>query len=419
MNRMIMLGDIDPLQNPLDALLADIAVNVQLPPGLHEKATDRYEAVRKYVERPGSPLADRVVRFYPQGSMAIDATISTRGTDTEYDIDIVAEIEGCLDEAPGDILDLLAEALEGYGTDAPIKRQTRCVTVPYADGMHLDLTPAGRRLHWPERESLIFHANPDRPLSEHYPVPMNAYGFAGWYRGRTPLERRFALAMTRRLYEAHGYRFRAEAEVDEVPDQVSLIVKNTATAALQLLKRFRNVAYANAMGRIPPSVMLSCFAGHVASPNTTLSEMLIRLARHIARAIWAASARRERIRVVNPVFEHDEFTDRWPENLAQQDEFAQNLTDLADGLAHFRSHEVSIEELQEWLRDRFGSRVVSRSVKQLNERIGHAVRGAGQTYTPKGGLFVPSAPRIIGAAAPLAAAPAVARPHTFMGGRRT
>lgn len=411
--------DRDPFLHPLDAILADIAVNVQLPPGLHEKATDRYEAVRKYVERPGSPLADRVVRFYPQGSMAIDATISTRGTDTEYDIDIVTEIEGCLDEEPGDVLDLLAKALNAYGTDAPIKRQTRCVTVPYADGMHLDLTPAGRRLHWPERESLIFHANPDQPLSEHYQVPMNAYGFADWYIARTPLERHFAAAMNRRLYEAHGYKFRADAEVDEVPDQVPLIVKNTATVALQLLKRFRNVAYANATGRVPPSVMLSCFAGHAASPNTPLSAMLIRLARHIARAIRAASARREKIRVINPVFDHDVFTDRWPENLAQQDEFAQRLTDLADGLAYFRSHEVSIEDLQGWLRDRFGSHVVSRSVKQLNERIGRAVQGAGQSYTPRGGLHVPSAPKISGAAAPLAAAPAAARSHTFMGGRRT
>jgi hypothetical protein len=419
MNRMTPPGDIDPLQNPLDALLADIAVNVQLPPGLHEKATDRYEAVRKHVERPGSPLADRVVRFYPQGSMAIDATTSTRGTDTEYDIDIIAEINGCLDETPVDVLDLLAEALEGYRTGAPIKRQTRCVTVPYADGMHLDLTPAGRRLHWPERESRIFHANPDRPQTEHYQVPMNAYGFADWYIARTPLERRFADAMNRRLYEAHGYNVRADAEVDEVPDQVPLIVKNTATVALQLLKRFRNVAYADATGRIPPSVMLSCFAGHVASPNTPLSEMLSRLARHIAREIRAASARREKIRVVNPVFEHDVFTDRWPENLAQQDEFAQKLTDLADGLAWFRTHEVSMEDLQAWLRDRFGSHVVSRSVKQLNDRIGRAVRGAGQSYTPRGGLYVPSAPRVIGVAALLAATPAAARSHTFMGGRRT
>jgi hypothetical protein len=412
-------GDIDPFLNTLDALLADIAINVQLPPGLHEKATDRYEAVRTYIERPGSPLAGQVLRFYPQGSMAIDATISTRGTDDEYDIDIVAEIDGCLNEEPDEVLDKLARALDGYPTERGIERQTRCVTVFYADGMHLDVTPGGRHSHWPERESVIFHANPDKPAAEDYRVPMNAYGFADWYRGRTPLERRFATEMNRRLYEAYGYNVRAEAEVDEVPDQVPLIVKNTATVALQLLKRFRNVAYANATGRIPPSVMLSCFAGHAAAPNTTLTDMLIRQARMIAREVRNASARREKLRVVNPVFEHDEFTDRWPESLAQQDEFARKLTDLANGLEYLETHDVSLEDLQAWLRDRFGSHVVTRSIRQLNERMGRAVRSAGQSYTPRGGLYVPSAPKIIGTAAPLVAAPVAARAHTFMGGARS
>lgn len=412
-------GEIDPFQNPIDTVLADIAINVQLPPGLHEKATDRYEAARTYIERPGSPLAGQVLRFYPQGSMAIDATISTRGTDDEYDIDIVAEIEGCLSDEPGAVLDKLAKALEGYPTERGIERQTRCVTIFYADGMHLDVTPAGRHCHWPERESLIFHAHPGKPATEHHRVPMNAYGFADWYRGRTPLEQRFANEMNRRLYEAYGYNIRADAEVDEVPDQVPLIVKNTATVALQLLKRFRNVAYADATGRIPPSVMLSCFAGHAAAPNTALSDMVIRQARMIARAIQHASARREKIQVVNPVYEHDEFTDRWPENLAQQDEFARKLTELADGLEYLKTHDIPLEDLQGWLRDRFGSHVVTRSLRQLNERMGRAVRDAKQSYTPNGGLYVPSAPKIIGATAPLVAAPVAARAHTFMGGVRS
>ncbi|MCZ7009884.1 hypothetical protein, partial [Salmonella enterica] len=85
--------ELDPLQDPLDALLVDIAVRVQLPPGLHEKACGRGEAVCKHMERDGSPLKDRVRRFYPQGSMRIDATISTRGTDEEYDLDYVAELD--------------------------------------------------------------------------------------------------------------------------------------------------------------------------------------------------------------------------------------------------------------------------------------------------------------------------------------
>ena len=46
--------------------------------------------------------------------------------------------------------------------------------------------------------------------------------------------------------------FRADADVHEVPEQTPLIIKNTATVALQLLKRIRNILYANATGRIPP-----------------------------------------------------------------------------------------------------------------------------------------------------------------------
>ncbi len=60
--------------------------------------------------------------------------------------------------------------------------------------------------------------------------------------------------------------------------------------------------------------MLSCIAGEVSSPGLPLSDMVIRLARAIARKLMAASARREKVSVVNPIFPNDQFTDRWPEN---------------------------------------------------------------------------------------------------------
>jgi hypothetical protein len=121
--------DRDPFLHPLDAILADIAIAVQLPPGLHAKACERYEAVRTYAERPGSPLEGHILRFYPQGSMAIDATISIRGTDDEYDLDIIAALAIAPDAPPGEVLDLLYEAIVGYPTSQKVERQTRCVTV--------------------------------------------------------------------------------------------------------------------------------------------------------------------------------------------------------------------------------------------------------------------------------------------------
>jgi len=78
---------------PLDEiLLAETAVRIELPPSLHRLAVERYEALRKYIERDASPLAGRVRIFYPQGAMAIKATIRSRKREDGFDIDIVAEL---------------------------------------------------------------------------------------------------------------------------------------------------------------------------------------------------------------------------------------------------------------------------------------------------------------------------------------
>lgn len=43
-----------------EILLAGVAIRIELPPSLHRLAVERYEAVRKHIEREGSPLHDKV-----------------------------------------------------------------------------------------------------------------------------------------------------------------------------------------------------------------------------------------------------------------------------------------------------------------------------------------------------------------------
>ena len=404
----------DPFADPLDAVLAEIAVNLQLPPSLHEKAVERYQAVCRHIDRPGSPLEGRVSCLYPQGSMAIDATISTRGADDEYDIDAVAEITGG-EEGPEGLLDLLERALADYPVSL-VERKTRCITLNYADGMHLDVTPA-RRVTPREKESVIAHANRGRP-DEHRYVPMNAYGFCGWYVGRTPAEERFAIALNQRLYAEHGMTFDAK-DIEDVPPQTPLIVKSVTTVALQLIKRHRNILYADAAERMPPSVMLSCHAGHAAAPGMGLADMVIRQARWTARAISQAAGANRLLDVPNPEFTAERFTDRWPESQRQQVDYADALTELADGLEAARSRGAQLEDLQAWLRERFGLRVVTRSIDAFNKRLGRQVQAREHGFTRSGGLFTPAAPAIISSAAATSAlAPVAASAHTNMGERR-
>lgn len=413
MNAPSLSGDrrpYDPFGDPLDAILAEVAINLQLPPGLYRKAVERYGAVCRHIDRPGSPLAGRVACFYPQGSMAIDATISTRGTDDEYDIDAVAEIIGG-SEGPEALIDLLEKALEGYPVDR-MERKTRCITLYYADGMHLDVTPA-RRLAPKEKEGAIAHAKKGHP-AEHRYVPMNAYAFCEWYKRRAPVEERFALALNGRLYRDHGVAF-AAAEVEEVPEQTPLIIKSVTTVALQLIKRHRNILYAGEAGRMPPSVMLSCHAGHAASPGKGLADMVMRQARWTARAIDNAASNRRLLDVPNPEFTAERFTDRWPENQNQQQHYAEALHALADGLQAARERGRQLEDLQVWLREQFGERVVTRSVKAFNDRLGRKMQGREHGYTRSGGLYVPAKPAVL---IGVGLAPVAARAHTNMGERR-
>ncbi len=248
---------INPFDDPLDRILAEIAFSIQLPPSLHKKAIERYEAVQRFLDSPATSFEGLIEYFYPQGSMAIDATIATRGTDDEFDLDIVLQLGGRFRSmSPLDILRELETALQDYH-GVKVAQQTRCVTLYYNDGMHLDITPSVRELGTPERQSHIMHAKGPSVSAQDHLVAMNAYGFAGWYNLRTPLEQHVYDAFAKRWHDFEVARNRADADVDDVPEQQAFVVKNTATLALQLHKRSRNIRYADNTGRIIPSVLLS------------------------------------------------------------------------------------------------------------------------------------------------------------------
>ena len=195
-----LLGSSAPIG---EILLAETAIRIELPPSLHGLAVDRYEAIRNYIERDGSPLAGRVRIFYPQGSMAIRATIRSRKRQDGFDIDIVAELILPITITPSAVLDLLFAAINGdkgslyYGK---VERNTRCVTVHYEDGMHLDITPAVLVDEQDPRKSVIFHAKAEEPPAAHRRLEMNSYAFVEWFNERTPIDLTFVEAYAQKAY---------------------------------------------------------------------------------------------------------------------------------------------------------------------------------------------------------------------------
>jgi hypothetical protein len=78
--------------DPLDVMLADIAVRIQLSTTDYETAIRRYETISAWIDREDSPLRGRVELVYAQGGFAIGATVARHATDDEFDIDCMAQV---------------------------------------------------------------------------------------------------------------------------------------------------------------------------------------------------------------------------------------------------------------------------------------------------------------------------------------
>ncbi|MGQ0502098.1 MAG: nucleotidyltransferase domain-containing protein [Panacagrimonas sp.] len=398
--------------NVQDLLLAEVAVRIQLSATNYGKAVARYKALASYLEREGSLLAGLIALFYPQGSMAIGATIASRLTTDKFDVDFIAQLMLNMSVTPSQVLDLLYKAIRSepgsryYGC---VERRCRCVTVTYADGMHIDITPMIRRDGTPERESVLFHHKHETPHIPGYRCIANPFGFAEWFKANTPQEIRFADE-----YEALAKSLTFdEAPQDPIPEQEHLYRKSMALIVLQLLKRFRNVRYDRRLVRRPPSVMLTKLVADHAGHTRCLSDELLYQTQRLRDLLVECASAGTLIEVRNPVCPGDVFTDRWPAHASEQDLFIEDLDHLVDQVERLKSG-CELEEMRGILSDLFGESPSTEAVKALEEQLGTRISNGSSLYVPSRSVATGSA-ALVGLSAGTSAYAQRTPPHRFYG----
>lgn len=356
-----------------DVLLADVAIRIQLSPTNHRLAVRRMETLAEWLEREGSELAGRVKLVYPQGSMAIRATIAACLRKDEFDIDVIAQ----LDLQPGttaqQVLDMVYRAIKGEKGSryfSMTKRNTRCVTVEYAD-MHVDITPAELIVGREPRVSYIFHHRAEEPSAPGKRIVANPFGFAEWFNVVVPRSAAFeaffeerSLAMDRLL----------KAETETTPEPVPAYMKPPAVIAHQLVKRFRNVRYDKRQGRRPPTVMLACLMAQFAGSSGRPFTELLSQGRALAHYFGEHQARRQLVHVVNPTCPEDVFTDRWPADLQEQGVFVDDLRVLVLELERLeRSADLSL--FADVFSKLFGEDISQSVIREFADRSGERIAG--------------------------------------------
>jgi Second Messenger Oligonucleotide or Dinucleotide Synthetase domain len=357
----------------LDVMLTDIAVRIQLAPSDHQKAVDHYEAINEWIDREDSILHKRVQLFYPQGGFMISATTARHDTEADFDIDVMAQIDWPTSVDPETALSTLDQAIRGEPGSRYYKkteRKTRCSTVHY-DGMHLDVTPAVRLITREEKTSFIFHSKPSDPSEPKQTHYANPFGFGEWFNALMPADEIFGLYFEKSSLDYDRMRLEvlAKSDADPVPPQMPVYRKSRAVISLQLIKRWRNLAYDRRHPRLrmPPSVLLAYYVAYNANQTRTLADELIHQVECIIVALEHAEHARRTVHEVNPKCEEDVLTDRWPANLTEQRVFIDELRAFAVQLYRLQKG-LPLHEIQTVLEDLFGERAARDAVRKYTDQ---------------------------------------------------
>jgi hypothetical protein len=223
-----------------------------------------------------------------------------------------------------------------------------------------------RLVHREEKTSFIFHSKLSNPNVPKSTLLSNPHAFGEWFLARTPADEAFGLYFEKASLDYDRARFEAmAADADMVPVEEPSYRKSRAVISLQLIKRWRNLAYdrRHAKLRLPPSVLLAYYVASNANKTRTLADELIHQVECIIGALQAAERAQRTVQEFNPACAEDELTDRWPADLAEQRVFIDELGAFAVQL--YRLWEgVPLAEMQRILEDLFGERPAREAVRK-------------------------------------------------------
>ena len=298
-------------------LLESLAESLQVPPSRYEAAERSYKAIGEWLHREASCIRAANPKVYIQGSFRLGTAIRPITDRENYDVDLVCELFLSKTRfSQAQLKALLGRELRAYAKahqmDEP-EEGHRCWTQHYADGtqFHVDTLPAlpdaahqrmllqrrGFSTEW--AHTAIAITDRDHPkfrdLTDDWPHS-NPKGYTNWFRSKMRTEfdaRRRALALA------------ARASIEEIPEYS---VRTPLQSAIQILKRHRDMTFAERTHDKPISIVVTTLAAHAYQQEPTIPGAIYGILAHMAEYV---ETRNGIAWIANPTDPAENFADRW------------------------------------------------------------------------------------------------------------
>ena len=307
------------LTNQGEEFFEDLAAELAVPENRYEQARASYRSLGEWFHRDESAVRRFDPQIYAQGSFRLGTAIKPSSEDEEYDVDSICLCHGLTKSTVTqyDLKRLLGAEIEAYRKSKnmvkPLKEGRKCWVLSYADGaqFHMDIVPAvpnaqGLRRRLEEARLSTEWADTavgitDNETAGYYVITddwprSNPKGYSNWFKRRT------TVLLERRQRRSAG---QVQAEVENLP---TFKLKMPLQSAVMILKRHRNLMFAERPADGPISVIITTLAAHAYNGEAGIGEALVAILARMDRYIED----REGVPwIANPTDPFENFADKW------------------------------------------------------------------------------------------------------------
>lgn len=357
----------------LSEFLRRLADSLNIPENRYKQAEERYQAVGKWLGRKDSIIAAMSPKIFPQGSIRLGTIIKPITNKEEYDIDLVCEIRLSKTEvSQKQLKDTVGEELKKYvqanNMKSNPKEGRRCWTLSYADGaqFHMDVLPAipdseyfnllleskGLKNSWSsDAIAITDNTLPNYEQISSEWLPSNPKGYAEWFKDRMKVR----LESQRKFFAES-----TQTKVEDVPDYK---LKTPLQQTIQILKRHRDIMFANDQEDKPISIIITTLAAHAYNNETDLLDAMLNVIANMSKHI----TKQDNVSwVPNPVNPLENFADKWREHPQREKKFKQWLQQVHSDLENALK-KGDIRAISEFLKHSFGEKAISEAMTYFPE----------------------------------------------------
>lgn len=338
----------------INEIYENIAEELNISDSVFENAKRSYKALGEFLENN----IEYPVEVYPQGSMNLGTLIKPIGDDDDYDLDAVCKIHNNFD-SPKDLKELVGNALkksERYKKMLADEGK-RCWTLNYSDDshFHMDILPSIPN-NITDKSIKITHKENN---SYKYMVS-NPEAYADWFDKLQENERR------------NLYRIKNRQFSNKVEDLRNFGIRTTLQRAIQILKRHRDIQYANATDEEreckPISIIITTLVGKMYSGNESILDLIDKFCTSYEEYIEIDS--NGNYVIPNPVNKNENFADKWKIYPERQEAFFNWVENLKYDLItnNFMIFD-DITEKTNYLKKVFGNKTITNVFEKRNSSM--------------------------------------------------